>query len=86
MADFVLMDGFYFETDVRLITFSFIFDSFFDVESRGIEAYTVGKGGESEEVRWELLETKEADGKTDPNRSENSFCVRSEADKSLGPH
>nr|XP_055030475.1 hydrocephalus-inducing protein homolog [Misgurnus anguillicaudatus] len=41
---------------------------FFDVESRGIGAYTEGKGEESEEVRRELLKTKEADGKTDPNR------------------
>lgn len=71
---------------MRLIAFPFIFARFFDVESRGIEGFSLGNGEESEEARWELLETKEADGKTDPNRSENSFRVRSEPDNSLRPH
>lgn len=43
------------------------------MESRGIEGFSLGNGEECEEARWELLETKEADGKMDPNRSENRF-------------
>ncbi|XP_056622256.1 hydrocephalus-inducing protein homolog isoform X2 [Triplophysa dalaica] len=54
---------------------------FFDVESRGIEEFSLGNGEESEEARWELLETKEADGKTDPNRETDIIkpCVDKES-------
>nr|AAI55117.1 Si:ch211-245p7.3 protein [Danio rerio] len=41
---------------------------FFDETSRGIDGDAGGKRKESGEAQWELLEQKEADGKTDPNR------------------
>lgn len=71
--------------DIRLITFFFFFGRFFNEMSQGTEGDAEGKRKESGEAQWELLEQREADGKTDPNRSENSFCVRLEADNSLKP-
>ncbi|XP_073785286.1 hydrocephalus-inducing protein homolog isoform X1 [Danio rerio] len=41
---------------------------FFDETSRGIDGDAGGKRKESGEAQWELLEQKEADGKTDTNR------------------
>ncbi|XP_051512768.1 hydrocephalus-inducing protein homolog [Myxocyprinus asiaticus] len=40
---------------------------FFDEKSRGIEGYAGGRREESRETQWELLERREAVGKTDPN-------------------
>lgn len=71
--------------DMRLITFFFFSGRFFDETSQGTDGDAGGKRKESGEAQWELLEQKEADGKTDTNRSENSFCVRLEADNSLKP-
>lgn len=70
---------------MRLITFFFFSGRFFDETSQGTDGDAGGKRKESGEAQWELLEQKEADGKTDTNRSENSFCVRLEADNSLKP-
>jgi len=58
---------------------------FFNETSQGTEGNAGGKRKESGEAQWELLELREADGKMDPNRSENSFCVILEADNSLKP-
>lgn len=82
-----LADGqfFFLVADMRLITFSFFSARFFDETSQGTDGDAGGKRKESGEAQWELLEQREADGKTDQNRSENSFCVRLEADNSLKP-
>lgn len=80
------MDSFFFMVsvaDMILITFSFFSGRFFDETSRGTDTEAGGKRKESGEAQWELLEQKEADGKTDTNRSENSVCVSLEADNSL---
>ncbi|KTG35348.1 hypothetical protein cypCar_00023228 [Cyprinus carpio] len=54
---------------------------FFDETSRGTDTEAGGKRKESGEAQWELLEQKEADGKTDTNREADVIIPQLEEDE-----
>ncbi|XP_073706753.1 hydrocephalus-inducing protein homolog [Garra rufa] len=54
---------------------------FFDETSQGTDGDAGGKRKESGEAQWELLEQREADGKTDPNREADIIIPQLEEDE-----